>query len=849
MPQRIARGTSAMQVIYPAPGIGDMTHWIQRIPAITVLLLLSACSGGSGSDTVSNADFSSSPTAVNYAGPPPANADVQSFKIELWDKLVPENRCGGCHGTGGQAPAFVRSDDINLAYNTASGLVDFDIPANSRLVQKVGGGHNCWLESNIACADIVTGYVTAWVSQTSGGGANVIVLTPPPLRDVGRSKTFPAAADGFATTVHPLLLANCSSCHSDAAVTQQQPYFASIDIDAAYAAAQSKLDLDNPANSRLVLRLGNEFHNCWSDCTADAKTMESAISAFSGGIPATVVDPALVLSKALRLVDGVVASSGGRHETNLVSLYQFKAGSGNTAFDTSGVEPAINLNLSGSVEWVGGWGIKLSGGKAQGTTGSSRKLYDQIASSGEYSIEAWVAPANVTQEGPAGIVSYSGGTTVRNFTLGQTQYNYNFLNRSTATDGNGDPMLSTADAAERLQATQQHVVATFDPVNGRRLYVNGEFTGDMDESGGGTLVDWDDTFALVLGNEVSSDRPWQGVIRMMAVHNRALTPEQVGQNFEVGVGEKYFLLFSISHLVAMPEAYVVFQVSQFDSYSYLFEKPFFISLNANAEPGNISMKGLRIGINGREAPTGQAYTNLDLGITNTLYQAGGIELSQLGTVIALEKGPEADEFFLTFEQLGEHRNVVLEPVLPLLPPPAALPEQSDIGLRTFEEVNATMSAVTTVPVTDSSVQMTYQRVKQQLPAVERIEGFLSSHQMAITQLAIEYCNALVESPALRSAYFGSFNFNAPAASVFDAAGRDQLIDPLLQNIMASELDTQLVPPVNPRPVALAAEVKAELNSLIDTMSACGASCPPNRTATTAKAVCAAALGSAVMLIQ
>ena len=34
---------------------------------------------------------------------------------------------------------------------------------------------------------------------------------------------------------------------------------------------------------------------------------------------------------------------------------------------------------------------------------------------------------------------------------------------------------------ERVQATLQHVVATFDPVNGRRLYVNGEFTGEQEQ--------------------------------------------------------------------------------------------------------------------------------------------------------------------------------------------------------------------------------------------------------------------------------------------------------------------------------------------------------------------------------
>lgn len=828
---------------------------IARLSRFRTLLLLSwlgvlgACSGGSGSDTVANANLGGGPDTPNYTGPAPSNADVQSFKIEVWDNLVADNRCGSCHGTGGQAPSFVRSDDINLAYNAAVSIADFDIPGNSRMVQKVGGGHNCWLESNVACADIVTGYISSWVNQTTGGGASVVVLTPPPIVDVGDSKTFPLAPAGFASTIYPLLTANCSTCHSDDSQVAQQPYFASSDVDTAYAAAQSKIDLDTPANSRFVLRLRDEFHNCWGDCSSNADTMEAAITSFAGSIPLTTPDPDLVLSKALKLVDGVVASSGGRHEANVIAFYQFKTGAGNTAFDTSGVNPAVDLNLIGNVEWVGGWGIRIADGKAQASTTASRKLYDQITSSGEYSVEAWVAPANVTQEGPAAIVGYSGGTTVRNFTLAQTQYNYNFLNRSTATDGNGDPMLSTADDAELLQATLQHVVVSFDPINGRSIYVNGEFTGDMDAAGGGTLVDWDDTFAFVLGNEVSSDRLWQGVIRMVAVHNRALTPEQVLQNYEVGVGEKYYLLFSVSHLIDVPESYIVFEVSQFDSYGYLFNQPFFISLDGNAEPGNIVLSGMRLGINGRVLDVGQSYINLDTLINDANYDASGQVLSPQGTVVGLEKGPLSDQFFLTFEQLGSHSNVVLEPVPPLPAPPADLPEQADIGLRTFDEINTTMARVTTVPVTQSDVRDTYNRVRQQLPTVEGIESFLSSHQMGITQLAIEYCSALVEDNSRRAAYFPGFSFTTPAASAFDATGRSRIIDPLLLNIMASGLDTQTVPESTPAPAPLIDGVAVELNSLITSMSACGAGCPANRTETTVKAVCAAALGSAVMLIQ
>src|SRR5690606_9088498 len=194
------------------------------------------------------------------------------------------------------------------------------------------------------------------------------------------------------------------------------------------------------------------------------------------------------------------------------------------------------------------------------------------SATGEYSIEAWVAPGAVTQE-DARIVSYSGSATARNFTMGQTLYSYDFYARSSATDANGAPQLSTADADRRPQATLQHVVMTFDPVNGRRIYVNGEFTGDLDAQGGGVLGDWDNSFALVLGAEVNNNHQWTGVIRLVAIHDRALTLEQVQQNFAAGVGEKFFLLFGVGHLIDVAQSYIMFDASQYDNHGYLFNNP------------------------------------------------------------------------------------------------------------------------------------------------------------------------------------------------------------------------------------------------------------------------------------
>jgi hypothetical protein len=826
------------------------------IPARALLVsllttLLVACGG---EDTQRNPVTTNSAARVNYAGPAAATTDVQAFRLNVWENLNDQNRCGACHGSGGQSPDFVRMDDINLAYSEANTIVDLSRPADSRMVTKVAGGHNCWLDSDSACGDVITAYISAWAGGASAGG-NIIELKAPALRDPGNSKNFPDDSSLFASTVHPLLTANCVACHVDSAMDAQSPFFADSNPDTAYDAARSKIDLDNPANSRFVLRLREESHNCWdpnntgnNDCDASADAMKAAITAFAGPIDPTSVDKSLVTSKALSLLEGIVASGGSRFEDNLIALYQFKTGEGSTAFDTSGVNPGMHLQFSGNVEWVGGWGIDIISGRAQATTATSTKLYDLITATGEYSLEAWLVPANVSQEGPARIISYAGSEDERNFTIGQILYNYDAQQRSGSS-------LTTADADEDLQATLQHVVVTYDPVNGRRIYVNGTFTGDIDPEPAGNLADWVNNFAFVLGNEVSGDLQWQGKFRLVAIHNRVLTEEQIAQNFSVGVGEKFFLLFSVTDHTGIADSYIVFEVSQFDSYSYLFNEPFFISLDPAISPDDIPVAGMRIGVNGKEASVGQAYKNLNTVINSSSYMPGiGQSLSSLGTVIALEKGPETDEFFLTFELLGTQTNVVLEaaPVTPATPPD--LPEASDIGVRNFDEIDATMSAVTAVPRNQVDVDDVFTTIKQQLPTVENIEGFLSAHQMAVSQLAIEYCSALVDNngQVLRDDYFKdsaglqSFDFGTTATSAFDTREkRDRVISPLLDNIIGTGLTTQ--PDLG--------NVRGELDNLVQILGTT-TDCAPQpscnttlRTEQIVKATCAAALGSAAMLIQ
>src|SRR6185295_7762726 len=473
-----------------------------------VAAVLAGCSGGSGPATEVNPGAGNGPVTQSYTGPAPTTADVQSFKINLWDNIHADNRCGTCHSvSGGQTPMFARSDDVNLAYAAANLVVNLASPKDSMMVVKVGGGHNCWLASNAACASILTTWITNWAGATAAGGDRKITLEPPVIRDPGTSKNFPNdQGQLYSQTVYPVVALYCARCHSSSSSVKQQPFFAegptnsAMAIQAAYEAVKPKIDLDDPANSRLVLRLRNEFHNCWSaSCTNDANAMQTAIENFAAGITPTQVDPNLVTSKATTLYEGTIASGGSRYDANVIAMYEFKTGQTcgqsitgacATAYDTSGVDPAMDLSLSGNVQWFGGWGLNFAGGKAQASTAASKKLKTQIGATGEYSIEAWVTPGNVVQEDMR-IVSYSAGLTQRNFNLGQTMYNYDFFNRSDKTDGNGNPQLSTPDAAEVLQASLQHVVATFDPATGRKIYVNGVLVAQNDPAPGGLLNDWD----------------------------------------------------------------------------------------------------------------------------------------------------------------------------------------------------------------------------------------------------------------------------------------------------------------------------------------------------------------------
>jgi hypothetical protein len=829
-------------------------NFVTRITGLGVLaasLTLSACGGGGAPTTATGATAPTSTTNA-YTGPAPATADVQAFSVNFWANVRVQNRCGQCHNatSPGQMPNFARSDDVNLAYAQANTVVNLASPSTSIIVTKVSGGHNCWLADPKACGQILTTWISNWAGATGAASATQVQLQAPPIQSIGQSLNFPASYADYQSTVYTLTSKYCVRCHSStaSAATMQSPYFADPTLSIAYPAAIPKIDFTGcvpfvagngagacGTNSRFYQRLLTDNHNCWDNCASNAAQMLAQIQAFAKMLTPANIDPNLVVSKALSLSQGTIASGANRYDADTIAKYEFQTGSGYTAYDTSGIDPAADLTISGSVLWAGGWGVTVgAGGKLQASTSGSSKIYNLIQATGEFSVEAWVAPALVAVNNSY-MVSYSGGDTLRNFTLGQTNQDYDFMMRGSNSDLNGMPQLQTPDAAKLLQASLQHVVLTYDPVNGRQIYVNGVNANVPDPEKGGRISNWDKTFALVLGNEVSGDRSWQGLIKFVAIHSRAMSAPQVLQNFNAGVGQRYYMLFNVAAVTGVSQAYIMFTASQYDSYSYMFYQPTFISLDPTVKPNNIPVKGMRIGINGTVPQVGQAYIPLNTTVTSAGYTAQGEVLSTIGTVIGLQSGPLTDQFFLTFDQLGSRTNVVVEPT-PTAPPPAPGPMVADIGLRTFAQINSTLSQLTGVPTTNATVNATYLAVQQQLPANPTLEGFSSSNQIGIAQLAIQYCNVAVNTPALQSQLFGT---NLSATQFTSQAGKDTVTNALASRVLGTGLKSQ------PDPTTVTNELSALIGKLCTTNS-CTTS---TGTYAVAAAACATAFGSADMLID
>ncbi|MEQ8787354.1 MAG: DUF1592 domain-containing protein [Pirellulaceae bacterium] len=224
-----------------------------------------------------------------------------------------------------------------------------------------------------------------------------------------------------------------------------------------------------------------------------------------------------------------------RVERGLVCRYEFNEDGGRVIRDSSGVGEPLDLTIDkpGAVRWVDG-ALLVESPVALVTSQPAKKLIDAIKRSGALTIEVWLKPASVSQEGPARIVSLSADTSQRNVTLGQDKDLYDVRLRATTRDRNGLP--STSTPKKSLQTRLTHVVFTRDASGSAVLYLDGKQVAAKRVEG--NFSNWDAGHRLSLANEVTGDRPWRGELHLVALYDRALSIGEVRQNLASGASGK-----------------------------------------------------------------------------------------------------------------------------------------------------------------------------------------------------------------------------------------------------------------------------------------------------------------------
>jgi hypothetical protein len=319
------------------------------------------------------------------------------------------------------------------------------------------------------------------------------------------------------------------------------------------------------------------------------------------------------------------------------------------------------------------------------------------------------------------------------------------------------------------------------------------------------------------------------------------------QNYNAGVGEKYFMLFDITDLSGVPQSYVQVTASVLDNYAYQFTSPTFISLNPNATVTNIPISGIRYGVNGTVQSSGQSWQMVNTTLGGSNYTtANGQLLSKVGGIVASDKGSDSDVMFLTFDQLGSHSHPFVNTAAPAPVASYAALSPPLSGVKFYGQINAAMAQITGVPLTNPTTNTLYNSLQQSLPTTNDLSAFVASSQTAIAQLADAYCTQAISSKSLfaggtapdftqtATSYFGPTTANA-AITATQQTNRNLVINPLVNAVTGGST-------VN---TTATTNLTAALNTLITTLVGSDAATTTQAT----QGACSAILGSAAVSLQ
>jgi hypothetical protein len=238
---------------------------------------------------------------------------------------------------------------------------------------------------------------------------------------------------------------------------------------------------------------------------------------FATGLgPSTVTSADFVIGAAQRVSAGLLA------------LYPFNETAGAIVRNVGPLGSAIDLTIGDTSRTTRvPSGLRLDQGTVLASP-TATALNTAITSANAFTTELWIDPATSGQLN-AMLLGLSVNSNARNLGIVQEATVLDGYLRTGATNLLGQP---PTQAVGQVLAGPTHVVFTRTPQGATTLYVNGAAVATGTRAK--TLGNWASTARLHLGGERDGSKPWLGTYRLVAMYNRALTPEEVLQNFVVG---------------------------------------------------------------------------------------------------------------------------------------------------------------------------------------------------------------------------------------------------------------------------------------------------------------------------
>jgi len=144
----------------------------------------------------------------------------------------------------------------------------------------------------LAAAALTSAPVKVGYSEIPDGRGGTNVEATLLTKEIGFDKA--RSLEAFKTTLYPLLRQNCSGCHSTENKNgsgAQAPIHADVNVNLAHEYALTRVNFRDPENSKFVVRMAIDRHNCFDqNCGVAAQKMLAAVNAWRSQIADMIPD-------------------------------------------------------------------------------------------------------------------------------------------------------------------------------------------------------------------------------------------------------------------------------------------------------------------------------------------------------------------------------------------------------------------------------------------------------------------------------------------------------------------------------------------------------------------------------